>query len=151
MALASCTEVYLSSAFDWSIVLDIGVGLGVLLGGIGVFVVCSSLARVATRLNKTLDEVDVQIAALSGPVVRTLDHVGGIADTADATVARLGAVVGTLESVADGVGKTARIGSEALQPAFVNVGATLTGITAGLRRLVTRNRQTNGVPVNSDV
>jgi uncharacterized protein YoxC len=139
----------LSSAFDWAVVLDVGVGLGVLLGGIGVFIMCSALARVATRLNKTLDEVDQQIAALSGPVVRTLDHVGGIADTADATVARLGAVVGTLESVADGVGKTARIGSEALQPAFINIGAALTGVTAGLRRLVTRRRETNGAPMQS--
>jgi uncharacterized protein YoxC len=143
----------LSSAFDWAVVLDIGVGLvglGVLIAGIGVFRVCSSLATTATRLNKTLDEVDQQIGALSGPVIRTLDHVGGIANTADATVARLGAVVGTLESVADGVGKTARVGSEALQPAFINIGAALTGVTAGLRRLVTRGRPaSNGVHMQS--
>jgi hypothetical protein len=139
----------LSSAFDWAIVLDVGVGLGVFLGGIGLFIMCSALARVATRLNKTLDEVDQQIAALSGPVVRTLDHVGGIADTADATVARLGAVVGALEAVAEGVSKTARVGSEALQPAFINIGVALTGVTAGLRGLVTRRRETNGASMQS--
>ncbi len=130
----------MSSGFDWAVVLDVGVGVGVLLCGIGVFVVCSSLARVVTRLNGTLDEVDQQIAALSGPVVRTLDHVGGIADTADATVARLGAVVATLEVVAAGVGKTARLASDALAPALVNVGATLTGVSAGLRKLVGGHR-----------
>jgi hypothetical protein len=130
----------LSSGFNWAIVLDIGVGVGVLLMGIGIFVVCSSLARVFTRLNGTLDEVDRQISTISVPVVTTLEHVGGIADTADATVARLGAVVGTLEGVAGGVGNTAKLATEAVTPALVNLGATLSGITAGLRRLITGRR-----------
>ncbi|HEY0383181.1 MAG TPA: hypothetical protein VGC72_13390 [Candidatus Elarobacter sp.] len=120
--------------------MDIGVGVGVLLMGIGIFVVCSSLARVFTRLNGTLDEVDRQISTISVPVVTTLEHVGGIADTADATVARLGAVVGTLEGVAGGVGNTAKLATEAVTPALVNLGATLSGITAGLRRLITGRR-----------
>jgi hypothetical protein len=130
----------LSSGFNWAIVLDIGVGVGVLLMGIGIFVVCSSLARVFARLNGTLDEVDRQISTISVPVVTTLEHVGGIADTADATVARLGAVVGTLEGVAGGVGNTAKLATEAVTPALVNLGATLSGITAGLRRLITGRR-----------
>jgi ABC-type transporter Mla subunit MlaD len=133
----------LSSGFDWAIVLDIGVGLGVLLIGVGIFVVCSALARLFARLNGTLDEVDRQIAALSAPVVETLGHVGGIADSADTTVARLGAVVNTLESVAGSVGGTAKLASDAVAPALVNVGATLTGITAGVRRLVTGRRATS--------
>jgi hypothetical protein len=130
----------LSSGFNWAIVLDVGVGVGVLLVGISAFIVCSALAKTFTRLNGTLDEVDRQIGALSAPVVETLAHVGGIADTADATIARLGAVVGTLESVAGGVGNTAKLASDAVNPALVNVGATLTGITAGLRRLVAGKR-----------
>lgn len=130
----------MSSGFDWGIVLDFGVGLGVLLIGVGVFVVCSALARLFGRLNGTLDEVDRQIAALSAPVVETLGHVGGIADSADTTVARLGAVVTTLEGVAGNVGSTAKLASDAVAPALVNVGATLTGITAGLRRLVNGRR-----------
>lgn len=130
----------MSSGIDWAIVLDIGVGVGVLLIGIGVFVMCSALARVFTRLNGTLDEVDRQISTLSVPVVATLGHVNGIADTADATVARLGAVVGTLEGVAGGVGNTAKLATDAVTPALVNVGATLSGITAGLRRLVSGRR-----------
>ena len=127
-------------------VLDVGVGLGVLLCGIGVLVLCSSAAKVLARLNGTLDEVDQQIAALSTPVVRTLDHVGGIADTADATIARLGAVVGTLESVAASLGKTAELASNALAPALVNTGAALSGISAGLRKLVTGRRANAGDP-----
>jgi hypothetical protein len=128
----------LSSGFNWAIILDIGVGIGVLLMGIGIFTMCSALARVFARLNGTLDEVDRQISALSVPVVATLGHVNGIADTADETVARLAAVVGTLEGVAHGVGNTAKLATDAVTPALVNVGSTLSGITAGLRRLVGR-------------
>jgi hypothetical protein len=69
-------------------------------------------------------------------VVETLAHVGGIADTADTTVARLGVVVGTLETVAEKVGGTAKLTSDAIAPAIVNFGAAITGVTAGLRRLV---------------
>jgi hypothetical protein len=128
------------SAIDGAFVRDILVGVGALLAGIGVFLACRALATLFARVNGTLDEVDRQIAAVSGPVVETLGHVGGIADTADATVARLGAVVGTLEGVATGVGSTAKLASDAVGPALVNVGATLSGVTAGLRRLVSGKR-----------
>jgi len=73
----------------------------------------------------------------SAPVAETLSHVGGIADTADATVARLGGVVGSLETVAAQVVKTSDLANRAVAPAIVNVGATVTGVTAGIRRLVT--------------
>jgi uncharacterized protein YoxC len=127
----------LSSGIDGALIRDVLIGVGVLLAGIGIFVVCSALAKVIGRLNGTLDELDRQIGALSVPVVETLSHVGGIADTADATVARLGTVVGALENVAGATSRTAQLASDAVAPALVNVGATLTGISAGLRRLVT--------------
>jgi ABC-type transporter Mla subunit MlaD len=118
----------------------VGAGLGVLLAGIGFLVVSQALAGTFRRLNGTLDEVDRQIAAVSAPVAETLGHLEGIADTADTTVARLGAVVGTLESVAGGVGKVSTLAGDALSPSIVNLGATLTGITAGIRRLVNGKR-----------
>jgi hypothetical protein len=119
-----------------SAVIYLGVGLGVLLIGIGVLVVCAALAKLIARLHGTLDEIDRQIAALSPLVVEMLGHVDGIAGTADETIARLGAIVGTLEGVAGNIGGTARSATEALAPTLVNVGATVTGISAGLRRLV---------------
>jgi hypothetical protein len=129
--------VVVTSEIDWPhLVFSVGAGLGVLLIGIGVLVVCSGIANFLRRLNGTLDEVDRQIGALSLPVAETLAHVGGIADTADATVARLSGVVGALESVASNVVKTSDLANRAVAPAIVNVGATLTGITAGFRRLV---------------
>ena len=121
------------SGYEW--VRDVGIGLGVFLPGLGVFVVCLRLGTLLNRFGKTLDEVDHQLGALSGPVIQTLAHVGGIADTADSSIARLGEVVGQLEHVAGSVAKTAALTTEALSPAIVNVGATLTGLSAGLRRL----------------
>jgi hypothetical protein len=129
------------SEIDWPhLIFSVGAGLGVLLIGIGVLVFCSGISNFLRRLNGTLDEVDRQIAALSAPVAETLAHVGGIADTADATVARLSGVVGSLESVASNVVKTSDLANRAVAPAIVNVGATLTGITAGIRRLVSGRR-----------
>jgi hypothetical protein len=128
-------------AFDGALIMDVLIGLGVFIAGLGIFVACRALANLFARINGTLDEVDRQIAAVSVPVVETLGHVGGIADSADATVARLGTVVGTLEGVAAGVGSTAKLASEAVAPALVNVGATLSGVTAGLRRLVQGKRR----------
>ena len=122
---------------DLSWVMYVGVGVGVLLLGIGVLYAMIALAKTPARVNVTLDEVDRQISPLSKPVGETLDHVGGIADTADQTLARLSGVVKSLEDVAGSVSQTANLTKEALQPAIVNVGATITGVSAGLRRLVT--------------
>jgi len=140
------------SALDGALIRDVLIGIGVFIAGLGVFIACRSLANLFARINGTLDEVDRQIVAVSGPVVETLGHVGGIADTADATVARLGAVVGTLEGVAEGVGGAAKLASNAVGPALVNVGATLSGITAGLRRLVSGKRGRTGAdqPVDGE-
>jgi len=130
-----------TSEIDWPhLIFSVGAGLGVLLIGIGVLVFCSGIANFLRRLNGTLDEVDRQIAALSTPVAETLSHVGGIADTADATVARLSGVVGSLETVASSVVKTSDLANRAVAPAIVNVGATLAGVTAGIRRLLAGRR-----------
>ena len=126
----------MSTGFDWAIVLDAGVGIGVLLAGIGVLVAMSALARTLRRVDETLDGVDRQIAALGAPVTQTLSHVGGIADTADKTVARLGGVTVSLERIAASFAQTAKLIQDALAPAIVNVGATLGGVAAGVRRLV---------------
>jgi uncharacterized protein YoxC len=108
---------------DWTPVLDVSFGLGVLLVGIGVLIGGIALARTLGRVNRTLDVVDAQITALGEPVGKTLDHVGGVADTADQTLARLRGVVDALEST--------------LTPSIANLGAVIVGVTAGLRKIVT--------------
>jgi uncharacterized protein YoxC len=133
----------LNTGFDWAIVLDIGVGVGVLLIGIGVLMAMLALAKTLARVDRTLDGVDTQIANLGVPVGEMLAHVGGIADTADSTIARAAGVVKALEDVAGSVSQTAKLTQNALSPSIVNVGATLGGISAGLRRLV-RGGSENG-------
>jgi uncharacterized protein YoxC len=130
--------------FDWGIVLDVGVGVGVFLAGVAFFIAMLALARSLRRLDKTLDGIDEQVAALGKPVSETLAHVGGIADTADQTIARLSGVVNSLEQIAGSVAQSAKLTQDALSPAIVNVGATLGGISAGLRRLVRGNGKQTG-------
>ncbi len=119
---------------DW---MDIGIGVGVLLIGIGAMIAAIALARTLGRVNVTLGVADEQMQSLGKPIGATLDHVGGIADTADQTLARLRGVVEALEGVADSVSDTAELAKGALAPAIENVGATIAGISAGLRRIVT--------------
>jgi ABC-type transporter Mla subunit MlaD len=129
-----------TSAVDWSpLILAIGVGVGVLLMGIGVFVACTRLGGLFTKAGTTLDGVDAQLALIGGPVAQTLSHVGGIADTADTTLAKLVTTVESLETVAANVNKTSTLAQEAIAPSIVNVGATLAGVTAALRKLVERD------------
>ncbi len=109
--------------FSWSIALDVGVGLGALLLGLGVFILCLRVGALFTRLGRTLDEVDQQIGVMSAPIAMTLTHVGGIADTADSTLARLATVITQLENVATGASKTANL-----------IGSTLSGVTSAMRK-----------------
>jgi hypothetical protein len=109
---------------DWlSVVWSIGVGLGVFLIGLGIFVLCVRAGGLIGRLGKTLDEVDRQIPARGTPIATTLTHVGGIADTADATIARLGAAVAQLEGVAASATRTAN-----------TVGTVVTAIASNIRK-----------------
>ncbi len=112
------------SGFSWiEAVLYIGGGVGAFVLGLGVFIACVRLGGLFGRLCKTLDEVDQQIGVISVPIAATLTHVGGIADTADSTLARLGAVIGKLEKIASGATKTADL-----------IGSTLSGVTSAMRR-----------------
>lgn len=98
--MSSSTEV-------WSIAWSVGIGIGSILIGLGILVLCLRAGALLVRIGKTLDEVDRQIPVLSAPIATTLTHVGGIADTADTTLARLGVAVGQLEGVAATASRTA--------------------------------------------
>lgn len=105
------------------LILDVLVGVGALLVGIGVFVGMLSLAKTMARLRTTLDGVDLQLENLGPPVSSTLNHVDGATKS--------------LEETAGKLSRTADLASSAVTPAIINVGATISGVTAGLRRLVT--------------
>jgi uncharacterized protein YoxC len=106
-----------------SLILDVLVGVGALLIGIGVMVGMVALAKTLARLRVTLDEVDRQLASIGPPVRNTLTHVDEVTKS--------------LEDTAGTLSRTADLTKSAVVPAIVNIGATIGGITAGLRRLVT--------------
>lgn len=106
-----------------TLVLDVLVGVGALLVGIGVFVGMLALAKTLARLQSTLDGVDRQLESIGTPVTSTLGHVEQVTKS--------------LEDTAGALSRTADLTRSAIVPSIVNVGATLSGITAGLRRLVT--------------
>lgn len=112
-----------SSTEWWSIAWSVGLGVGSVLIGLGVLILCIRAGALLTRIGRTLDEVDRQIPVLSAPIATTLTHVGGIADTADSTLARLGIAVGQLEGVAAGASRTAS-----------SLGSLVATATSGLRK-----------------
>jgi len=110
----------LSSTTQW---WSVGIGIGSVFIGVAILLVCIALMNVLSRLGKTLDEVDRQIATLGVPVATTLTHVGGIANTADSTLARAGVAVAQLESVA---AKATNIAAQ--------IGTAVNNVVSGLRR-----------------
>ncbi len=105
------------------LILDILVGVGALLVGLGIFVLGLAAAKTLARLRQTLDEVDRQLKTIGPPVASTLTQVDGVTKS--------------LGETADTLSRTADLAKTAVTPAIVNVGATMSGVTAGLRRLVT--------------
>jgi uncharacterized protein YoxC len=106
-----------------SLVLDVLGGVGALLVGIGIFIAAVAAAKTMGRLRTTLDEVDRQLENIGTPMTNTLTHVDEVTKS--------------LEDTAGALSRTADLTRSAVSPALVNLGATLSGVTAGLRRLVT--------------
>jgi uncharacterized protein YoxC len=105
------------------LVLDVLGGVGALLVGVGALVAALALAKTLARARTTLDGVDRQLESIGTPMTNTLAHVDEVTKS--------------LEDTAGTISRTADLTKSAFVPAIVNIGATLGGITAGLRRLVT--------------
>ena len=119
----------MSSSTEW---WSIGLGIGCVLIGLAILIVCISLSGVFARVGKTLDVVDRQIEALAPPVTTTLTHVGGIAGTADSTIARLGVVVAQLEVVAANATRTVGQVATSVNKAVTNLrGPKADDVTTG--------------------
>lgn len=112
------------SSTDYGVlVLDVLGGVAALLIGIGVFAAMMAIAKTLARVRTTLDGVDRQLENLGTPVTSTLT--------------RVDEVTKSLESTAGTLAKTADLTKSAVVPAIINIGATLSCITATVRRLIT--------------
>ncbi len=105
------------------LVLDVLGGVGALLIGMGVFIAMLALAKTLARLRTTLDGVDRQLENIGTPVTSTLSHVDEVTNS--------------LQNTAGSLARTADLTKSAVEPAIINVGATLSGVTAAARRLIT--------------
>ncbi len=112
------------SSSEWGpLILDVLGGVGALLIGIGVLVASLALAKTLARVRVTLDGIDRQMENIGPPMTNTLAHVDEVTKS--------------LEDTAGVLSRTADLAKSAVEPAIINMGATLGGVTAGLRRLVT--------------
>jgi uncharacterized protein YoxC len=102
-----------------------------------------ALSKTLTRFTKTLDIVDRQLEELSTPVNSTLTHVDSLTESTGRMVEQVGGATRSLEKAAERVSQTATLTRDALAPTIVNVGAVATGVSAGLRRLVS-GKKTDG-------
>ncbi|MBV9233184.1 MAG: hypothetical protein JO030_04015 [Candidatus Eremiobacteraeota bacterium] len=110
------------------LILDVLAGIGALLVGLGVFLGGLALAKTLSRLRETLDGVDRQLESVGTPARGALGHVEGVTKS--------------LEHTAGTISRTVDLTRSAIVPSIVDVGATLSGVTAGLRRLVTGKNRT---------
>ncbi len=120
----------MGSGFDWGIVLDLGVGLGVLLVGIAALIAAVALRRTLHTLAETLEHVDRQVGEIGTVTVRTLT--------------RVEAAGGALERAAGTIAGVSRLARRAVDPVLINAGAIAGGVSAALRRLVTRGNGAGG-------
>jgi uncharacterized protein YoxC len=104
------------------LILDVLGGVGALLIGIGVLIGSLAIARELTHFRATLKQMVDEIDQIREPVTNTLAQVDKLVKSAQGTV--------------DSVSQTADLTKTAVTPAIVNVGATVSGLSAGLRRLV---------------
>ncbi|MFY9664555.1 MAG: hypothetical protein WAL67_07395 [Candidatus Cybelea sp.] len=105
-----------------TLILDVLGGVGALLIGVGVLIGSLAIARELTQFRATLKQVVDEIDQIREPVINTLEQVDKLVKSA--------------QSTADSVSQTADLTKSAVVPAIVNIGATVGGVTAGLRRLV---------------
>ncbi len=113
----------MSSTEYGGLILDVLAGIGVLLIGIGVLVGMLALAKTLARVRATLDGVDRQVESIGPPVATALSNVDGVTKS--------------FQQTAGSLSRTAALTKSAIAPTIVNVGATMGGVTAGLRRLLT--------------
>ena len=110
----------LTQSIEW---WSIGVGIMALLFGIAILVLCLSAAGLLARIERRSMRSIGRFRHCPTPIAATLTHVGGIADTADSTIARLGTAIGQLEYVAAAATRTTN-----------SIGTTLANLAANFKK-----------------
>jgi uncharacterized protein YoxC len=119
------------------------IGLASLTVAAAIAYLCARLGRTLGRVDETLVKVDRQLDGAEAPLLKTLDHVGGVADSVDALVAKVNRIAGIAEHAAEAVAKTADAAQAAVTPAVANLAGIVAGVSQGAKAFF-RSRGRNG-------
>ena len=121
----------------------IAIGVASLAAAAGIAFACIRLGLALRRLQRTLDGVDVQLAAAQQPLTKTLEHVSGIASSVDGLAAKVDQVATAATVAAGAVAKTADAAQAAVSPTIANIVSVVAGVSEGAKTFF-RSRGRNG-------
>jgi uncharacterized protein YoxC len=116
----------------------LAIGLASLIVAGGLAYVCVRLGFLLTRTEAVLDKAAAKLDQLDEPVLRTMNHVGGIADSVDSLVARVNRVSEVAERAVGVVDKAADAAQASITPAVVRIAGLAAAVTAGARAFFTK-------------
>jgi uncharacterized protein YoxC len=119
------------------------IGLASLVVAASIAYLCVRLGRTLGRVDDTLVKVDRQLDGAEAPLLKTLGHVGGVADSVDALVAKVNRIANVAEHAAETVAKTADAAQAAVTPAVANLAGIVAGVSQGAKTFF-RSRGRNG-------
>jgi uncharacterized protein YoxC len=109
----------------------------------GVVFLCVKLGRTLERVDVTLTKVDRQLDGAELPLLKTLDHIGGVADSLDELAAKINRVGAAAERAAEAVADTAGAAQAAVTPTVANLAGIVAGVAQGAKAFF-RSRADNG-------
>lgn len=121
--------------FMW---LAIGLASLIIAGGLAyVFI---RLGMLLTQTQVTLTKRDAMLDQLDVPIIKTMDHVGHIADSVDSMVARVDRVTAVAERAAGAVDKATDAASATIAPTVLRIASLVAAVSAGARSFFTKTR-----------
>jgi uncharacterized protein YoxC len=111
----------------------LAIGLASLLAAIGIVIACARLAALLGHANETLRKLDRQLDEADPPLVKTLTHVSGVAESIDAVAARANRIAEGVEKAASAVAKTADAAQAAVTPTVANIVGIAVGVSQGAK------------------
>ena len=118
----------------------LAIGLASLAIAGGLVFVCIRVGQLLRQTETSLGKLDAKLDQLDAPVVKTMDHIGNIADSVDDMVARVNRVTAVAERAAGAVDKAADAASASITPAVLRIAGLIAGVSAGARAFFVKAR-----------
>ncbi|MBV8223336.1 MAG: hypothetical protein JO293_08230 [Candidatus Eremiobacteraeota bacterium] len=122
----------------------LAIGLAALIIAGGLLYVFVRVGLLLTQAQATLAKADAKLDQFDVPVMKTMDHIGNIADSVDSMVARVDRVTAVAERAAGAVDKATDAASASIAPTVAKIASLIAGVSAGARSFLTRRGKDNG-------